>query len=1111
MPLSEPVLTPKGWGAIGSLRVGDSVTDPTTGGSQRVIGVFPQGVQRIWKVTCDDGASTFVGAEHLWAYRVVGRKRPGTKHSKQRQFATQHLGAETPTTRWDTLRVGTTDEMRSFLERGTPPRIPLSEPISFTANGRTGKGLVSPYIAGILIGDGHLRGATVTACDNDVRAELIAAGFSPHAELHKDGLPKTYRATGKCGKLVRAWLKNHGLTKCRSWEKFIPSYVFTSSVEYRLHFLQGLMDSGGTADERGRCYFISTSRQLSEGVQALARSLGGKARLRDRQTRFTYKGDKKDGRPSYQVRIWLRRNSAMFRCTKKIERCTDSWNGGAELSREVVSITEVEPQESVCIKVSGPRGLYVTRDFIVTHNTEVLIRWLEEGIQYPGFSGLFLRRTMPQLQGSPTTPVERSYRFFKVRDGIFNDSKKVWTFPNGAMIRFGSMQHENDKHNYDGTEFHRICVERTTPVLMADGSWLAIHQIRVGDYVQTLEGPRAVTRLWNMGRKPVVRVTTPYGSALCSDSHRMLTPFGWVCPSEQRSIVCRSPSASCLYSEGMYQEPYRQHSTTPSDRGLVGAGGAPGQALGERSCLDVSTIDDRSDYAESGDEHLAAERLASWSFPLMLFGPGTQLAQSGNVSELHPHELSHGNSGYAVQYCLAGCPDDPRFCDGPLRPFSVADQGRIPSQAGAWKHNRVLTLRDDQGNTQTHTLDRYKPLHPYTTRPLRLCEDVHQACGEMVRAGEAELMDLTVEEASHFIVSGYTVCQNCVDQVEGFSESQYAYMFSRLRRTKGYPIPCGMRSAANPIGGIWVKRRFVTEEAIQALRGFNARDPSPPDLVFETPTGAMFMPSRVADNPSIEIDEYIERLQSKLGAQLAARLANGDWSVIEGAIIDPGDFRYFRLLGGESIVNMTKTKADLCDTATPPTMLKRFATIDTAGTSKQKAAELRGRPSSWSVCAIWDYCSKLKFLHLRHIWRERVGYTDLKTQIAKVLTKWAVPVTVIENAHHGQPLAADLKKLVKTRIKLAPTKIKGIKETMTDSAKHERAVASGLLSMIAEGRFFLPDIESVAGVSEWLPDFEGELMGWTGLPEQTSDQVDVCSYAAHHVGTRSQPWGGVIN
>jgi len=136
------------------------------------------------------------------------------------------------------------------------------------------------------------------------------------------------------------------------------------------------------------------------------------------------------------------------------------------------------------------------------------------------------------------------------------------------------------------------------------------------------------------------------------------------------------------------------------------------------------------------------------------------------------------------------------------------------------------------------------------------------------------------------------------DQVEQFSESQYTYMFTRLRRVVGYPIPCGIRSSANPVGGHWVKQRFISQEVIADLKQFTAYDQTPEGLYYECPgADARFYPARIADNPSLEVDEYIQRLRGRLPPVLAAKMANGDWSAVEGAVFEEEKIRRYTMRG----------------------------------------------------------------------------------------------------------------------------------------------------------------------------------------------------------------------
>src|SRR4051812_13161252 len=56
-PIGTPVLTPAGFRRIGSLRVGDLVTG-SDGRPTPVLGVHPQGIKKVYRVTTQDGAST---------------------------------------------------------------------------------------------------------------------------------------------------------------------------------------------------------------------------------------------------------------------------------------------------------------------------------------------------------------------------------------------------------------------------------------------------------------------------------------------------------------------------------------------------------------------------------------------------------------------------------------------------------------------------------------------------------------------------------------------------------------------------------------------------------------------------------------------------------------------------------------------------------------------------------------------------------------------------------------------------------------------------------------------------------------------------------------------
>lgn len=80
-----------------------------------------------------------------------------------------------------------------------------------------------------------------------------------------------------------------------------------------------------------------------------------------------------------------------------------------------------------------------------------------------------------------------------------------------------------------------------------------------------------------------------------------------------------------------------------------------------------------------------------------------------------------------------------------------------------------------------------------------------------------------------------------LDELTQFEQFPFDYMKSRLRRLKNFPVPLRMRASANPggIGHEWVKAHFMDNAA---------------------QTGALFVPSRLEDNPSLDREEYEKSL-----------------------------------------------------------------------------------------------------------------------------------------------------------------------------------------------------------------------------------------------------------
>lgn len=108
--------------------------------------------------------------------------------------------------------------------------------------------------------------------------------------------------------------------------------------------------------------------------------------------------------------------------------------------------------------------------------TDCLVAGLTRNIANPNYRGLIIRRTFPQLQEI----IDRCHKIYPKLGGNFKATEKRWYFPEGSFIDLGHMQHENDKYNYQGKEYHRIGVDELTQFTETQYTYL-ISRLRTTD------------------------------------------------------------------------------------------------------------------------------------------------------------------------------------------------------------------------------------------------------------------------------------------------------------------------------------------------------------------------------------------------------------------------------------------------------------------------------------------------------------------------------------------------------------------------------------------------------------------------------------------------------
>lgn len=465
---SSKILTPKGWITHGSVKVGDRITNPVTGGAQKVIGVFPQGKLDIYRVQFDDGSVTHAGLEHLWAFKCANRPRPGTKKAKQREWVKQKFGFEYLSGGINHFKVGSTATLINDLAAGRHnPRIPLTAPVLFDVNGRTGKNNIDPYLIGLMLGDGTFsnggRGNLICTGDFEVAEYLQRLGF---CRSGKNELSWYLSRGSSVGKILSRWAANHKLLSKTGNEKFLPPYVLTASIDYRVSVLQGLLDSDGYVDDRGHVEFTNISESLVYAVRDIVWSLGGKATVsKPIVGKYRAKsGEIVECQEYRRVYIWTPFSSKLFRLKRKSERCTDSWNGGHENMRKVVSIDYSHREEATCITVSSPHGLYVTDDFIVTHNSDAAIgRHILGANRYgSAWNGLIVRRKYKEFAEMRRRWDELKAAGLPVERIGGDQQQNILKFSNGAHIIMTAIERLATARDWVGNQFTEISIEEAT-------------------------------------------------------------------------------------------------------------------------------------------------------------------------------------------------------------------------------------------------------------------------------------------------------------------------------------------------------------------------------------------------------------------------------------------------------------------------------------------------------------------------------------------------------------------------------------------------------------------------------------------------------------------------
>lgn len=416
-PLDAMVLTPEGFVRMGDLRVGDFVIGKS-GHPIEITQIRPQGEKMVYRISTSDGRTTEATEDHLWTTSDHNEFRRGAESVKSTKEIAESLKRE---------RSGKIifNHRLPFHE---PVNFPKQElPIDpYVLGVLLGDGSFGTTVTPNLVDfeDGQIFSEVSSRLSDGV--ELVVSKRPNQATLNQskdsqrnkvgrkfnvldelteqvstyDSIgdylecnPNLHRATAHhramaCSSIddktyffserdrdynnpIKQELSKLGLLGLKSYDKFIPEIYLRTSVQDRIDLLRGLMDTDGTCKKNGEATFCTTSKKLAEGVQDIVRSLGGKCIIRQRN-RVGRKSGLINGREivsrrvCYDLQVSPPTNINPFTLRRKATRYANA------KFRHGILITKIEPigvKETQCLVVDSKDHLYLTDDYIVTHNS----------------------------------------------------------------------------------------------------------------------------------------------------------------------------------------------------------------------------------------------------------------------------------------------------------------------------------------------------------------------------------------------------------------------------------------------------------------------------------------------------------------------------------------------------------------------------------------------------------------------------------------------------------------------------------------------------------------------------------------------------------------------
>lgn len=362
LSLDSDIITPNGITKMKDIKVGDLVIG-SSGQPQSVIGVYYQGLIDCYRVTFSDGTMVECNDKHIW--RIANRRTNKWENIELGEILKRDL--RMPGYHNGKQYVNS----KGILRWGTKGRLKWKVPCQGEVSFKDQDIKIDPYTLGAMLGDGCLgSNLSFTSIDSEI-VNRLKFPESISIETYDKVNYRIKKNDSENG--LKFYLNIYGLKNKHSYDKFIPKEYIFNSREVRLELLRGILDTDGYVSKGGVIELALTSKQLVEDTAFVARSLGCLCHKISKLP-SSYKsseGARIECRDNYRLRIVPPKGLDLFHLKRKSERLMQEKKKNC-IDRMIESIEYIGKKEMQCIEVSNEDGLFLTNNFIVTHNSTVL-------------------------------------------------------------------------------------------------------------------------------------------------------------------------------------------------------------------------------------------------------------------------------------------------------------------------------------------------------------------------------------------------------------------------------------------------------------------------------------------------------------------------------------------------------------------------------------------------------------------------------------------------------------------------------------------------------------------------------------------------------------------